>query len=145
MNALSGEGLLQFENVKAIIEARDREMDNKFTKDFQVSYLQNTRRYLGDKIARTAKPHKILDPKHGPLIAVRLQILTRKTLGGIETNLNGQAFLQSGELIPNLFAVGEAAGFGGGGMHGYNALEGTFLGGCIFTGKTAGQYIANTD
>lgn len=145
MNALSTEGLLEYEAVKDIIEARDREMDNKFTKDFQVSYLQNTRRYLGDKIARTAKPHKILDPKHGPLIAVRLQILTRKTLGGIETNLNGQAFLQSGELIPNLFAVGEAAGFGGGGMHGYNALEGTFLGGCIFTGKTVGQYIANTD
>lgn len=143
MNMLSGENLLKLEDVRGIVEARDLELDNKFSKDFQVSYLQNTRRYFGDRIARTAKPHKILDPNHYPLIAVRLNILTRKTLGGIETNLNGQAFHQSGACIPNLFAVGEAAGFGGGGMHGYNSLEGTFLGGCIFTGKMVGHYIAN--
>lgn len=142
MNELSNEHLLDFDNIQEILESRDRELDNKFTKDFQISYIQNTRRYFGDKIARTAKPHKILDQGHYPLIAVRLNILTRKTLGGIETNLNGQAFNQDGKLIPNLFAVGEAAGFGGGGMHGYNSLEGTFLGGCIFTGMTVGRYIS---
>lgn len=143
MNALVGSDLLRYEHIKEQIAARDRELDNKYGKDTQVNYLMNTRKYLGDKLARTAKPHKILDPKNGPLIAVRLNLLTRKTLGGIETNLNGQAFDAEGEIIKGLYAVGEAAGFGGGGMHGYRALEGTFLGGCIFTGKRAGEYIGN--
>ncbi|MGV6943764.1 FAD-binding dehydrogenase [Sphingobacterium kyonggiense] len=142
MNKLSGNNLLKFNQIKQTIEERDSQLDNSFCKDFQINYIQNTRRYLGDKIARTAKPHKILDEKHFPLIAVRLNILTRKTLGGIETNLNSQAFNQNSEIIAGLYAVGEAAGFGGGGMHGYNALEGTFLGGCIYTGKQAGQFIS---
>lgn len=141
MNSLVGNNLLNYENVKEQIEERDRELENKFGKDIQMNYLKNTRRYLGDKLARTAKPHKILDSTHGPLIAVRLHLLSRKTLGGIETNLNGEVFNIEGEIIKGLYAIGEAAGFGGGGVHGYRALEGTFLGGCIFTGKTVGEYI----
>lgn len=142
MNDLTGNSLLDEEKIKNIIMARDREMDNKFGKDAQINYIRSTRKYIGDRLARVAPPHKILDPGSGPLIAVRLRILTRKTLGGIQTNLNGQAFTQDGRVIPNLFAVGEAAGFGGGGMHGYRSLEGTFLGGCLFTGITVGRYIA---
>ena len=142
MNELSGDHLLNYEKIKSQIEARDREFDNKFSKDTQVNYIRNTRNYLGDKLGRVAAPHKILDPKNGPLIAVRLHILTRKTLGGIKTNLNGQVLREDDSIIEGLYAAGEAAGFGGGGMHGYRALEGTFLGGCIFSGMKAGQYIA---
>lgn len=142
MNHLAGNDLLDFQKIKKTIEARDRELDNKFSKDTQINYMRSTRKYLGDKISRVAKPHKILDPRNGPLIAVRLHILTRKTLGGIQTNLNGQAFNSNGEIIPNLYAVGEAAGFGGGGMHGYRSLEGTFLGGCIFSGMSVGKFIS---
>jgi len=91
---------------------------------------------------RTAKPHRILDPAHGPLIAVRLNILTRKTLGGLETDLEARVLNEQGEAVPGLYAVGEAAGFGGGGMHGYRALEGTFLGGCLFSGRNAGRAAA---
>lgn len=142
MNALSGENLLDYEKILETISHRDRELDNKFSKDTQINYLRSTRKYLGDRLIRTAKPHKILDPKNGPLIAVRLNLLTRKTLGGLQTDLNGQVFDAAGHLIPGLYAAGEAAGFGGGGMHGYRALEGTFLGGCIFSGRQAGRYIA---
>jgi len=142
MNELSGERLLNYEKIKEQIEARDRELDNKYSKDTQVNYIRNTRNYLGDKLGRVAAPHKILAPENGPLIAVRLNILTRKTLGGIKTNLNGQVLREDDSVIEGLYAAGEAAGFGGGGMHGYRALEGTFLGGCIFSGMTAGRYIA---
>lgn len=142
MNQKAGNELLDYNTIKKQIQDRDRQLDNKFSKDIQINYIQHTRKYLGDKLARTAKPHKILDPKNGPLIAVRLNILTRKTLGGIETNLNGQVLDAEGHVMPGLFAVGEASGFGGGGMHGYRSLEGTFLGGCIFTGMKTGQYIA---
>lgn len=142
MNLLSGDHLLDYDKIKEQIEARDMELDHKFSKDTQVNYIRNTRNYLGDKLGRVASPHKILDPKNGPLIAVRLNILTRKTLGGIKTNLNGQVLREDDSVIKGLYAAGEAAGFGGGGMHGYRALEGTFLGGCIFSGMTAGKYIA---
>ncbi len=142
MNGLTGEHLLNYESIKTQIEARDRELDNKFSKDTQVNYIRNTRNYLGDKLGRVAPLHKILDPKNGPLIAVRLHVLTRKTLGGLKTNLNAQVLTKEGEVIRGLYAVGEVAGFGGGGMHGYRALEGTFLGGCIFSGMKAGTYIA---
>ncbi|MGG5207662.1 FAD-binding dehydrogenase [Chryseobacterium sp. MIQD13] len=142
MNELSGTDLLNYEKIKEQIEARDRELDNKYSKDAQVNYIRNTRNYLGDKLGRVAAPHKILDPKNGPLIAVRLNILTRKTLGGIKTNLDGQVLRDDDTVIDGLYAAGEAAGFGGGGMHGYRALEGTFLGGCIFSGMKAGKYIA---
>ncbi|MBT2622238.1 MULTISPECIES: FAD-binding dehydrogenase [Chryseobacterium] len=141
MNELSGDHLLEYEKIKLQIEARDRELDNKFSKDTQVNYIRSTRKYIGDKLGRVATPHKILDPENGPLIAVRLNILTRKTLGGIQTNLNGQVLKEDGTVLEGLYAAGEVAGFGGGGMHGYRALEGTFLGGCLFSGMTAGKYI----
>jgi hypothetical protein len=109
----------------------------------QIAAIRNARNYMGDKLIRTAPLHKLLDPAAGPLIAVKLHIITRKTLGGLETNLNGQVLNVNGQVIEGLFAAGEAAGFGGGGMHGYRALEGTFLGGCLFSGKMAGKYITD--
>jgi uncharacterized protein len=142
MNALAGEPLLDPEHIRMQIEARDREIDNPFAKDAQVIGIRGARAYLGDRLIRTAKPHKILDPANGPLIAVRLNILTRKTLGGLHTNLDGEALDGNGATIPGLFAAGEVAGFGGGGYHGHNALEGTFLGGCIFSGRNAGRRAA---
>lgn len=142
MNALSGDNLLKLDDIRAQIEARDREIDNAFVKDAQVMNIHNARRYIGDRLIRTAKPHKILDPAFGPLIAVRLNILTRKTLGGFETDLDGRVFGTGGEVIPGLYAAGEASGFGGGGMHGYRSLEGTFLGGCLFSGRNAGRAAA---
>lgn len=142
MNALAGEPLLDHDRMLAQIEARDREIDNPFSKDAQVIAIRGARNYLGDRLIRTAKPHRILDLANGPLIAVRLNVLTRKTLGGLHTNLDGEALDASGTPIPGLFAAGEVAGFGGGGYHGYNALEGTFLGGCIFSGRNAGRKVA---
>ena len=117
-------------------------MTNPYSKDAQAMGIRNSRRYLGDKITRIAKPHRILYPAHGPLIAVRRWIVTRKTLGGIQTDLAGRAMRADGQPIPGLYAAGEAAGFGGGGAHGYNALGGTFLGGCLFTDRTVGRSLA---
>jgi predicted oxidoreductase len=142
MNTLTGDNLLDHERIKEQIEARDREIDNPFSKDAQVTAIRGARNYIGDKLIRTAKPHKFLDPANGPLIAVRLNILTRKTLGGIHTNLDGQVLDEEGDPVRGLYAAGEVAGFGGGGYHGYNALEGTFLGGCIFSGRNAGRHAA---
>ncbi|MHA6251844.1 FAD-binding dehydrogenase [Oceanobacillus sp. CAU 1775] len=143
MNHLSGDHLLDAANIEEQILARDRSLDNKFTKDLQVTALRGARNYLGDKLVRVAKPHKILDPKNGPLIAVRLNILSRKTLGGLQTDLDGRVLNESGNPVPGLYAAGEVSGFGGGGVHGYRALEGTFLGGCLFTGRVVGRSIAN--
>lgn len=142
MNALTGDHLLDAAALRREIEARDREIDNVFTKDLQIAALRNARNYIGDRLIRTAKPHAILDPKHGPLIAVRLNILTRKSLGGLETDLSARVLGHDGAPLGGLYAAGEAAGFGGGGAHGYRALEGTFLGGCIFSGRTAGRAAA---
>jgi predicted oxidoreductase len=142
MNKLSGDHLLDAADIERQIMARDREIDNPYVKDTQIMGIHNARRYIGDRLIRTAKPHKILDPAHGPLIAVRLNILTRKTLGGFETDLDARVFGTNGQIIPGLYAVGEAAGFGGGGVHGYRALEGTFLGGCLFSGRNAGRAAA---
>jgi len=142
MNALVGNNLLRTEILRAQIEARDREIGNAYAKDTQVLNIHNARRYIGDRLIRTATPHRILDPAHGPLIAVKLNILTRKTLGGFETDLNARVFGHDGRIMPGLYAVGEAAGFGGGGMHGYRSLEGTFLGGCLFSGRNAGRAAA---
>ena len=142
MNKLGGANLLDTNSIRQQIEARDREIDNPYVKDTQVMGIHNARRYIGDKLIRTAKPHKILDPAHGPLIAVKLNILTRKTLGGFETDLDARVFGNGGKIIPGLYAVGEAAGFGGGGVHGYRSLEGTFLGGCLFSGRNAGRAAA---
>lgn len=142
MNALTAEPLLDVAQVEREIRARDRQIDNPFSKDLQIVALRGARNYLGDKIIRVAKPHKLLDPQAGPLIAVRLSILTRKTLGGLETDLSGRVFQANRQILPGLYAAGEVAGFGGGGMHGYRALEGTFLGGCLFSGRTAGRAAA---
>lgn len=141
MNEISEEHRLGVHHLRQQIEARDREIENKFCKDAQVTAIRGARNYLGDRLLRTAKPHRILDPKAGPLIAVRLHILTRKTLGGVHTDLSCRALDWRGEPVPGLYAAGEAAGFGGGGMHGYKALEGTFLGGCLFSGRIAGRAV----
>ena len=130
---------LEETHLRRQIEARDAQVDNPFAKDAQVIAINAARNYRGDRLIRTAKPHRILERKNGPLIAVRLNILTRKTLGGLQTNLDSQMVGADGTAVPGLFAVGEAAGFGGGGYHGYNALEGTFLGGCLFSGRQAGR------
>jgi hypothetical protein len=142
MNRLTGEDRLDAASLRAQIEARDREIDNPYSKDAQVTAIRGARRYLGDKLIRTASPHRLLDPAHGPLIAVRLNILTRKTLGGLHTDLDSRVLDAAGEPIEGLYAAGECAGFGGGGYHGYNALEGTFLGGCLFSGRNAGRHAA---
>ncbi len=142
MNDLTGDDLLDEEAIRAQIVARDREVVNPYSKDAQTIGIQNSRRFRGDRLFRTVPAHALLDPRHGPLIAVRLWVVTRKTLGGIQTDLDGRALDGSGMPIPGLYAAGEAAGFGGGGAHGYNALEGTFLGLCLFTGRTVGRSVA---
>ncbi|ULT59078.1 FAD-binding dehydrogenase [Neobacillus drentensis] len=139
MNKLTGDQLLHVDVVRRQIEARDREIDHKFTKDLQITAMRGARNYLGDKLIRVAPPHKILDPKMGPLIAVRLNIVSRKTLGGLQTDLSGRVLDASGSPVPGLYAAGEVSGFGGGGIHGYRSLEGTFVGGCLFTGRQAGR------
>ena len=143
MNALAGgEPLLSLATVEREIVARDLALDNAFGKDAQIMAIRAARKYLGDRLIRTAAPHKLLDPAAGPLIAVRLNILTRKTLGGLQTDLDSRVIGADGRLVPGLYAAGEVAGFGGGGVHGYAALEGTFLGGCIFSGRAAGRAAA---
>ncbi|MBE1589730.1 FAD-binding dehydrogenase [Nonomuraea angiospora] len=142
MNQLTLEPLLDADLVRRQIEARDLQVANPFSKDSQVQGIRNARRYLGDKLGRTVAPHRILDPAAGPLIGVMLHVLTRKTLGGIQTDLDSRALGPDGEPVDGLFAAGEIAGFGGGGVHGYNALEGTFLGGCLFSGRQAGRAAA---
>lgn len=128
--------------LRELIEARDRQIDNSYAKDAQITAMYAARHYLGDKVSRVAKPHKLLDPANGPLIAVKLHILSRKTLGGLETDLSGRCLTEGGAPLPGLYAAGEVNGFGGGGMMGYNALEGTFLGGCLFSGRIAGRAAA---
>ena len=153
MNKLTPEPLLALADLERQIVARDREIDNPFTKDLQVMAIRNARRSRGERLARTAAPHKILDPKAGPLIAVRLNILTRKTLGGLQTDLSGRVLGRAAPTgtvsadggprpVPGLYAAGEVAGFGGGGMHGYRSLEGSFLGGCLFSGRQTGRAVA---
>ena len=142
MNALTEEPLLDVATIRAQIEARDLQMANPYAKDAQVQDVHNARRFPGDRLVRAAAPHRFLDPAAGPLIGVMLHVLTRKTLGGIQTDLGSRALGPDGAPIPGLFAAGEVAGFGGGGVHGYNALEGTFLGGCLFSGRAAGRTAA---
>ena len=137
------DGVLDLAQVRQEVEYRDRQLDNAFSKDAQINDLRQARNYRGDRLIRVATPHKLTDASKGPMIAVKLHIVTRKTLGGIETNLDGQAVRGgSGEVIPGLYAAGEASGFGGGGVHGYRSLEGTFLGGCLFSGRQAGRAVA---
>jgi hypothetical protein len=142
MNALAPDAPLDPAAIERQIHDRDLEFDNPFTKDAQVMAIHNARRYRGDRMMRVAKPHRILDPSAGPLIAVKLHIITRKSLGGLQTDLQSRVLRADGSVLPGLWAAGEAAGFGGGGVHGYNALEGTFLGGCLFSGRAAGRSMA---
>ena len=142
MNKLAGQDLIDLAGLTGLVEGRDREIANPFTKDLQLTAIHGARRYRGDKLIRVAKPHRFGDPAAGPLIAVRLHILTRKSLGGLQTNLDAQVLDAAGQPVPGLYAAGEVAGFGGGGMHGYRALEGTFLGGCLYSGRTAGRAAA---
>ena len=142
MAALEPDAPLDTARVRAEIAARDRMLDNEFGKDAQLTAIRGARKYRGDKLIRVAPPHRLTDPKHGPLIAVRLHVLTRKSLGGLQTDLDSRALDAAGAPIEGLYAVGEAAGFGGGGVHGYRSLEGTFLGGCLHTGLRAGRAIA---
>ena len=145
MNGVTGgEPKIEYDVVAREVLARDAEITNTFTKDLQIAAMRNARTYLGDKLIRVARPHRLLDPNAGPLIAVRLVVLTRKTLGGLATDLDARVLDASGSPVPGLYAAGESAGFGGGGMHGYRALEGTFLGGCLFSGRTAGRAAAKT-
>jgi predicted oxidoreductase len=141
MNALTPEAPLALDQLQTQIEARDAQITNPASEDAQVAAIHTARRYIGDKLLRTAKPHRILDPQAGPLIAVRLNVLTRKSLGGLHTDVTGQVLRHDGSAFEGLFAAGEVAGFGGGGYHGYNALEGSFLGGCIFSGRAAGHAV----
>jgi predicted oxidoreductase len=142
MNALTPTPLLELDVVRHQVEARDRDVHNPFGKDAQVTAIRGARRYRGDRLLRVARPHRLLDPDAGPLIAVKLHIITRKTLGGLETDLDGRVLRPDGTAVPGLYAAGEASGFGGGGMHGYRSLEGTFLGGCLFSGRRAGRAAA---
>ncbi|HKX14623.1 MAG TPA: FAD-binding dehydrogenase [Propionibacteriaceae bacterium] len=151
MNQLVGEHLVDGEALRQMIEARDLQVRSGLGKDPQVVATAAARRFVGDRLLRVVSPHELLDPKApgtgqagagGPLVAIRLHILTRKTLGGLETDLEGRVLRPDGSLLPGVYAVGEAAGFGGGGVHGYRSLEGTFLGGCLFTGRTAGRALA---
>jgi uncharacterized protein len=143
MNTITGGSpRLDLATVRAEVVARDRQALNRYSKDGQLVAVRGARGYLGDRLMRVARPHRLLDPAAGPLIAVRLHVLTRKTLGGLHTDLSGRVLRSDGNPVPGLYAAGEAAGFGGGGMHGYRSLEGTFLGGCLFSGRTAGRAAA---
>ncbi len=151
MNQLAGEHLIDAAALRETLEQRDLQIRSGLGKDPQIVAITAARKFLGDRVMRVAPPHELLDPRRpgegvagrgGPLVAVRLHVLTRKTLGGLETDLTGRVLRADGSPIPGVYAVGEAAGFGGGGMHGYRALEGTFLGGCLFTGRTAGRALA---
>ncbi|MDF3383294.1 MULTISPECIES: FAD-binding dehydrogenase [Sulfitobacter] len=140
MNALTPEAPVALEHIRAQIAARDGQLGNPFAKDAQITAIRGARNYRGDRLIRTAKPHAILDPANGPLIAVRLNILTRKSLGGLHSDTQGRVLTSAGTILPGLFAAGEVCGFGAGGYHGYNALEGTFLGGCLYSGRLAGKH-----
>jgi predicted oxidoreductase len=140
MNRITGgTPLLELADVEREVVARDREVAHTFTKDLQIAAIRTARNYLGDKLIRVAPLHRLLDPEAGPLVAVRLNLITRKTLGGLETDLSGRVLRPGGKPFPGLYAAGEVAGFGGGGMHGYRSLEGTFLGGCLFSGRVVGR------
>ncbi len=142
MNGLTDKPLLVADELRRQIEARDLQVGNPYSKDAQIQGIHNSRRFLGDRLSRTTAPHRVLDPEAGPLVGIKLHILTRKSLGGIQTDLDSRVLGVNGTPITGLYAAGEAAGFGGGGVHGYNALEGTFLGGCLFSGRQAGRAAA---
>ncbi|MCT9867926.1 FAD-binding dehydrogenase [Paenarthrobacter aurescens] len=144
MNQLAGNSLIDAAALDSLVRARDRQVASGLGKDPQLAAIRAARRFATDKLMRVAPPHRLTDPAHGPLIAIRLSVLTRKSLGGLKTDLRSRVLDNEGTAIPGLYGAGEAAGFGGGGIHGYRALEGTFLGGCLFTGRAAGRDAAAT-
>jgi predicted oxidoreductase len=139
MNRLAGTTQIEAAALERELREHDEQAASTSPTDPQQVAIRVARRYIGDRIIRVSRPHRFLDPKSGPLVAVRLWIITRKTLGGLATDLDGRVLGESGAPIRGLYAAGEVAGFGGGGVHGYRALEGTFLGGCIFSGRVAGR------
>ena len=143
MNELGGEIEVDGELLAAEIRAYDDQIERgvRYHNDDQLRRIANFRTYRGDRI-RTCKFQKIDDPKARPLMAIREFILSRKSLGGIQTDLQCRVLDATGQEIPGLYAAGEAAGFGGGGVHGIRSLEGTFLGGCVLGGRLAAQHIA---
>ncbi|MGB9375915.1 MAG: FAD-binding dehydrogenase [Mycobacteriales bacterium] len=143
MNRLTDTALLDPARLARQIEARDAQLANPYGKDLQLTAIRGALAYRGDRLIRVAAPHRLLDPAAGPLIAVKLHILTRKSLGGLETDLSARVRRPDGTVLPGLYAAGEVAGFGGGGIHGYRSLEGTFLGGCLFSGRAAGRAAAH--
>ncbi len=146
MNALTGEQHVQVDLLRNSIEKYDTQIDrgSKFFNDDQLRRIAHARQYRGDKV-RTCKFQKIADQNAMPFIAIREFILSRKSLGGIQTDLDCRVLKTNSdgkqEAIEGLYAIGENAGFGGGGAHGKRALEGTFLGGCIITARVAAQSI----
>ncbi|CAM3818966.1 FAD-binding protein [Deinococcus frigens] len=142
MNELTGHDAVEFGTVAREVADRDLQMANVFGKDPQLAMVRGARALINERLIRIVKPAPLLDPAAGPLIAVRLNILTRKTLGGLETDLQARVLRPDGQPMPGLYAAGEVAGFDGGGMHGYRSLEGTFLGGCLFSGRVAGRCAA---
>ena len=143
MNAIAPDTVVDASKLHQQLLVRDSQIDNAFSKDQQIQSIRNARKYIGDRLTRVVAPHKILDPAAGPLVAVKLHILTRKSLGGLQTDLSGRVLQQDGTVFEGLYAAGEASGFGGGGIHGYNALEGTFLGGCLFSGRQVGRAVVD--
>lgn len=146
MNSLTGEKAVDRETLRSEILRYDAMIERgpRFFNDDQLRRIAHVRQYRGDR-PRTCKFQRILDPKAGPLIAIREFILTRKTLGGMQTDLESRVIGESDNPIPGLYAVGEAAGFGGGGSHGTGALEGTFLGSCILTAHAAARSISRKE
>lgn len=142
MNKLVGSGLIDPDGLQETLVARDRQVSSGLGKDTQLNAIREARRFATDKLMRVVPPHPMLAPEHGPLIAVRLTTLTRKSLGGLATDLSARVLSADGTPIEGLYAAGEAAGFGGGGLHGNRSLEGTFLGGCLFSGRVAGRHAA---
>lgn len=142
MNQLTGTSLVSLDTLEREVRDRDAQLHMRGGKDPQLALIHAARRYFSERVMRIAAPAPLLDVSNGPLIAVRLNILTRKSLGGLHTDLDARVLDHEGAPIPGLYAAGEVAGFGGGGMHGYRALEGTFLGGCLFSGRAAGRAAA---
>ena len=143
MNELTGTDDVDADVLEQEVHRYDARIDRgpTFFNDDQLRKIAQLRRWRGDRV-RTAKFTRITDPKAGPLVAVRMLVLSRKSMGGIQTDLDCRVLRGDGDPIPGLYAVGEAAGFGGGGVHGHRSLEGTFLGGCVLTGRMAGRAIA---
>ena len=142
MNALTGSQDIDPAELARLIELRDAQVGSGLGKDPQVAAIHHARGYVVDRRMRVAPPRPLTTAKDGPLLAVRLQVLTRKTLGGVHTDTSGRVLDAQGEAIGGLYAAGEAAGFGGGGVHGRRALEGTFLAGCLHSGRVVGTSIS---